>query len=338
MPQLLSVQILRAAAAFAVVICHVGITLNYWGKADLQWPLVGAAGVDLFFVISGFIMVALSWDSFAQAGEPIKFFVRRLVRIVPLYWLLTTIYVVGGKYDIWRAVGSYLFVWTGEQQPVVGVGWSLNFEMFFYVIFAACMMMPRAVALVSLSAALIAVTLVRLPFYSDPIVLEFLFGVFVAIAYRRGVRLIPIARVLLVMVGVAAIIYWSDSVHDGFRWGVPAALIVAGAVLGSPIERRTPIVMALVAVGDASYALYLIHVPIVRVIADVMRSAGLDLVRIQPIYFVIATAAAIGAALLVYRFVELPLLALLKSRTSQRRPAAAEIGVAAALNSSHTPS
>src|SRR4051794_9574066 len=109
---LLSLQVLRAIAATAVVICHAGLQLNYWTKTTMEWNFLGAAGVDLFFVISGFIITLVSWDSFGRTDTIAPFVARRFVRIGFLYWLLTTIYILSNSYPLPRIVASYLLLPT----------------------------------------------------------------------------------------------------------------------------------------------------------------------------------------------------------------------------------
>src|SRR5436305_1426990 len=169
---LLSLQVLRAVAAISVVICHAGIQLNYWTKTNIEWHNVGAAGVDLFFVISGFIITLVSWDSFGRLDLIGTFVARRAVRIGFLYWLLTTIYVLSNSYPLSRIISSYLLVPTDERL-VIPIAWTLAYELMFYLIFAACLVLPRTAGLGAVIALLIGITLSHIPFYSHPMILEF---------------------------------------------------------------------------------------------------------------------------------------------------------------------
>jgi exopolysaccharide production protein ExoZ len=128
--QLKSIQILRAAAALGVLLDHAGRWLDVAPIVD-----IGAAGVDLFFVISGFIMVYTSERLFGQTGAPQRFLARRIIRIVPLYWTLTAFaaLVLFGFGP--NTLGSYLFIPT-HRGPILTVGWTLNYEMMFYSLFA----------------------------------------------------------------------------------------------------------------------------------------------------------------------------------------------------------
>ena len=163
-----SVQILRAVAAMGVVFTHAitrvsttfpgaeGHSLFTSRRGQLT---VGDAGVDLFFVISGFIMLQVHWRDLGVRGTPLRFMSRRILRIVPIYWLLTTVALVFQIFapsvftthfkgiDIWWIVGSYLFlpipIPGSTISPLVGVGWTLNYEMFFYFVFSLMLLFQR---------------------------------------------------------------------------------------------------------------------------------------------------------------------------------------------------
>jgi peptidoglycan/LPS O-acetylase OafA/YrhL len=116
----------------------------------------GAAGVDIFFIISGFVMVISSRRFVDRAGTWLIFLRHRAVRIVPLYWLLTTVKIIavailGGV--VLRTglgfnfvTGSYLFLpvtdSAGHFRPVLPVGWTLTYEFLFYLLFAAALLFP----------------------------------------------------------------------------------------------------------------------------------------------------------------------------------------------------
>src|SRR5665213_2734258 len=159
----LTIQALRAIAALLVVLLHAFET---WGeRVDPAAPGVnwenGAAGVDIFFIISGFVMVISSRRLMAQAGGWLIFLRHRVVRIVPLYWLLTTlkvlaVAVLGGvvlrtSLDFGFVAGSYLFLpvtdSAGHFRPVLPVGWTLTYEFLFYLLFAAALAMRVDVTL-----------------------------------------------------------------------------------------------------------------------------------------------------------------------------------------------
>ena len=148
---LVSIQALRAIAALLVFWGHAINAVHLKIEADFP-HLYGPFGVDLFFVISGFVMVYSSERLFGQPGAPITFFVRRLARIVPLYWLATAVlvwFVV--PYASTKAVlGSLFFApHIPSEAPLLFVGWTLIFEMFFYAVFAIALLAKRRFAVVA---------------------------------------------------------------------------------------------------------------------------------------------------------------------------------------------
>jgi peptidoglycan/LPS O-acetylase OafA/YrhL len=334
-----SVQALRAFAALSVAILHVlhnTIPLDASGQVR-QWhdALPWASGVDLFFVISGFVMVYASADLFGRRSSPPAFMARRLIRIVPLYWAATTLFLVAalatpdsvsqGGLGIADVVMSYTFIPArrpdGSIQPIYSLGWTLNYEMFFYVVFAACLALRRhrAVAAVALllGAAMALHRFVppwatALVFWTDGIMLEFLFGMAVAVVAAKGVAFPAVVRLGLTLVALTLLIaaYRFGIAGGPLVTGAPMALLVAAAVLGHPI--RVP--GALLLLGDASYALYLVH-------PFAMRPVGLVWQHFHLSGLIAATLCAATALLLanigaicVHLWFERPVGAWLRSR------------------------
>lgn len=208
-----NLQILRALAATGVLLFHAAAS----GTDYLRLGAIHAAlgnwtmcGVDIFFVLSGFIMIHSQWDR----GTSIAVFIQhRLIRIVPLYWLITSVIiallvVAPGVFremalDPVHAVASYAFVSriTLGVYPYIGIGWTLEYEMIFYVVFiAALFTRNRLTAFVIITILLLALWIL-LPI--ELIVLEFLFGVVIGLVIRRRWRLS--ARVHGAMLGVGVI-------------------------------------------------------------------------------------------------------------------------------------
>lgn len=281
MTTIVQIQSLRAAAAISVVLVHfnhVWLILNGMPNAPIPlYPL--ASGVDLFFVISGFIMVHSSENLFGKPGAWWTFLSRRLTRIIPLYWIATALMAVPTfRYEIdWsRLLWSLVFVPAtdpnGTIAPLLGVGWTLNVEMLFYVLFALAVSLPRRFAVLTVCAAVASMAALghvfqptndQLRFWYDPIILEFSFGAALAILYRRGIVLPTTARAILIVCGFAAVWLSAPSmIPSGYRfllWGIPAASICAGAVLGPRNETLGSLTTAANILGDSSYAIYLIH-------------------------------------------------------------------------------
>ena len=376
-PPIASLQCLRAFAALLVVVGHCQSEaaiaalkrgLPFAPLSVLPW----GAGVDLFFAISGFIMVVASRPLFAAPGAAAAFAGRRLKRIVPLYWACTTLYVLiqfATRKPVAGVVASYLF-WPidtfgdGVPRPIFTLGWTLNYEMAFYALFALALPLPRrgAVALVAalLLAAVAAGQLATgqacdppagpLWFWTRPIVLEFAAGMAVGAAWCEGWRLPGAARLALAAVALAT---WAldpmGSAHqaltwitpnDGWRlacWGGPAVALLAAAVLarepapGSPAleeasasvptglgtpSRATKMLSML---GDASYALYLVHPFVVGTLMRAWTLTGwAQRVGYAP-FVALSLVASIAAAFAVHRWIERPVADAL-ARWPARRP------------------
>lgn len=199
-------QALRAIAAWLVIADHALIAVTRGEPSSpvtsIAWTL-GETGVYIFFVISGFIMVHISWDDFGRPGAAQRFMRRRIVRIVPLYWLATIGAVVFHRVSandnapagLPELLQSLFFIpYYAENvgwRPILGQGWTLNYEMMFYVIFAVALTFPRKLALWGVAVALGIFTLVGpalltgiLAYLSSPITLWFVLGIGIATLWR----------------------------------------------------------------------------------------------------------------------------------------------------------
>ena len=345
---LLSIQLLRALAAVLVLIGHALHDSNFVaariGQAELpQHGVSFGIGVDIFFVISGFIMLYTTAGKFGTPGAPRQFFIRRLQRIAPLYWLLTTVFIVGTfvapkflnvPIEGWRSIiESYLFIpglrANGEVRPLLALGWTLNYEMFFYALFACCLVFPLKRGLILLTAFFVcfvaAGALFQMPtalaFWSDSIIFEFLFGVGIALLLRADVRLSAPVAMAVFVAGVALAIglgpLWrvSDALPRFVAAGIPAALIVFAAACG-PRIRASWFVAPLVLVGDASYSLYLSHPFVIRP----LRNLWMLLPAQVPLWTYVMTCCvvAVFGAIAVYWLIERPLIRLFMDKKPDR--------------------
>jgi peptidoglycan/LPS O-acetylase OafA/YrhL len=347
-PQLRHAQVLRLVAAMMVLFGHVQhevveLKLDPNGAFQIFEPLPWKAGVDLFFVMSGFLMVFISWNRFGEPGYPAEFLKRRLIRIVPTYWLFTSLMLLStslftsrvkhNTIDPLHVLASYLFLpWprpAGGLLPVLGLGWTLNYEMLFYGAFALALLLPRRMGLAALALAFVATVAAHpwIPggwgavwYWSSPLILEFLFGVGLALLYQRGVRLPLFAAVALVAVGFALLVAvkaW-DFLATPWRviWGgVPALFIGAGFMLTPESPRPSRLLGTLAYGGGVSYALYLSHPFVINLSALIWQKV----VRGHPWLFIsIAMTAALLGAGLVYEWIEKPVLAALHRRFPSR--------------------
>lgn len=244
MPQLYGIQVLRALAALMVAIHHVQADAAFLAaRAGTDFTpsraLPWTAGVDLFFVISGFIMVHSSAGLFDRPDGARLFVARRIARIVPLYWAATTLFLAvllaspalvnSGTPSPAQIAASYLF-WpmanaAGEWQPIYSLGWTLNYEMLFYALFGAALLAPGRLVVPLVCAALAGLVAAQalsgplpLPFgfWGQPIVLEFAAGMAVGLLRRKGLRLDGRLRWLMAAAGIALFV-----IASGDGWARP---------------------------------------------------------------------------------------------------------------------
>ncbi len=312
----LSVQYLRAAAAIMVVVYHVTVILPDTFPAFSA----GQRGVDLFFVISGFVM----WVS-ARNSAALNFARRRIIRIVPLYWSVTLVaafvsldngYVFGlqeSASDLFRSLFFVGYENPGGSpavSPIVTPGWTLNLEMMFYAIFALGLaIMPRrlpefmAVALLGLASLwfVLPETAAVPRFYVDSIILEFLAGMGLGMLVTRGIA--PSFRGAAAIFAIGLLLIWlPDSLNTGFRlvdWGISAWMIVAGSLWLEQKLARMPL-RWLEFLGDASYSVYLTHTMSIAAFALIPVTGGFART-------LAATAFAILIGIIVHWFLERPI-------------------------------
>lgn len=323
-----TIQYLRGLAALGVLIFHV--TERAGGTFG-----PGAAGVDVFFVISGFIMWTVTQQ---RPTTPVRFLVRRLQRVAPLYWGLTLIVVAvalvaPGVFPtmsptLGQLAQSLAFIPyrdpTGLIAPLIVPGWTLNYEMFFYVVFALTLLTPDRARPWLLTLGLVALVAVR-PLgppdsalwstYTNPLLLEFAAGVWLGKAWLEGWRPSVEASCAMLAVGLIAFAAVGLSEVDveparALLWGVPALLVVAGAV-GLEGRGKAPELPALQRIGDASYSLYLVHGLAISAVVRLLEALG---AASPPMILACGLVVGVLAGLLVYRFVEQPISRLTKRR------------------------
>ncbi|BCA62456.1 hypothetical protein HMP09_1690 [Sphingomonas sp. HMP9] len=341
------IQWLRALAATLVLLMHASDMIES-GPVSLTGKLVpsvpnlstfGASGVDLFFVISGFVMA----QSLSTAdGDSWRFLAKRWLRIVPLFACVSAVYmmIMHDPLTVQAAIMSITVLpildGAGYHVPALYPGWTLGFEFAFYAIVAAAMRVHghRVETLLALTLAFAIVGSVVHPAWApvrlllNPLLLEFALGVVVWMAWQRGISVriatpALIAGITLLAIGIAFGLGFSLSLQIDvavagisglprtWTWGVPWALVVVGlidTVAGGRFER------IVARVGDASYSTYLTHPCLIALLWMV----GDYVPTMSPYAFALAfIAASTMLGLAVHRWIERPLLAWL-----QRRPPA----------------
>ena len=268
-----ALQYLRALAAIAVVYSHSAIQVDsftpYLSKA-------GSFGVDVFFVISGFIMIYIAKPD----TSPTKFFIARVRRVVPLYWFFTFLMaaILLLMPNVFKAtvfqwdtlllslafIPHWNVAYEGFVWPIVAPGWSLVFEMYFYLIFALSLFLPYRYRIAFITGVICAVFLVATvndtggsaitQFFSESMVFEFVLGMFLALAFKRGFHM-PSSTAWYLLVFAICLLFLDLPVARILKYGVPALLIVMACLYISIKHYNWAVLL-----GDASYALYLSHI------------------------------------------------------------------------------
>ncbi len=318
-----SVQYIRAVAAYLVVVFHVSAMLNAKTGGAFGVFSAGAIGVDIFFVLSGFLMAMIV----SQRREVDAFFLlRRLIRIAPLYYLLTCVLftlaaVAPGllgtdRLDFARLAASFLFVpfpaSDGSVTPILSLGWTLNYEMFFYCVIAATTQFfgdrkLHITVFVLLGLVICGQMLdfgVFWRFYSDPIILEFAAGIVLYhYVYTGSARKNLLAPLVLFSGGAAMIVMGpelSDRAHRFFAMGLPAIFVVAGGVQALNFRANW-----LKKLGDWSYSTYLVHTFIIHLAVIALQWADI----LDPLLLAVtAISATIVTSGLLYNWFEVPIL------------------------------
>ncbi len=307
-----SIQYLRAIAATMVVVFHCFYSVSFM-RPDIDHFSWLRSGVDIFFVVSGYVMVSSTMGTSVDATT---FMLRRINRIVPLYWFATIIMAISvlqGEY-LYK-IGSMLFLpvthpVSGLIEPILQPGWTLNYEMFFYVLFALMLtirerwQLPAMVGLLTMLVFIGSITDATgiFGFYSNSIILEFAFGMFIA-------RFRLVAHWLFLPACFAAIAYFHEATAPrALTIGVPSALIVAASL---SLEHRLPRWQSLRLVGDASYAIYLFHIMMLSVLVPLWLSLELSRLWFVPL----ATIIILTVGTAIYIVVEKPLLSMTKRIT-----------------------
>jgi exopolysaccharide production protein ExoZ len=287
--RLLSLQILRFVAATLVVLAHIGDRLDGFASrysVDVNFVnFSGRLGVEIFFIISGFIMGYISIEKFGAKKAPVTFLAERAMRIVPMYWIClafmlfwdqiaTTIGSATLQPDYFiNAVKSFAFIpylnEVGSHRPILGQGWTLNYEMFFYALFAASLFFARRIGIPLLAIMFIVLSclhyLVDLPvimqIWTDPIILLFLVGFLLAIVRSKMNRLtkLPGQALVCLLPIFAYTAIWSDGGAPPMAGPISAFFCVAICVLFRGETGGSRVANIAAHLGDASYSLYLTH-------------------------------------------------------------------------------
>ena len=324
----LSIHYLRAIAALMVVAFHCFTTglVPVENLSDARWL---KQGIAIFFVISGFVMVASTKE---RTVGPVGFMRRRIVRIVPLYWLMTLGLFAGlADRDFAHLLGSLAFLPSPDpvsgtmRSPVLSPGWTLNFEMLFYCVFALALLVPERARFwtmaVSIGVFSQAGAWIELPAYLDwfsrPLLLLFVAGMAIA---RWDMRL-PAWFVPAGFCALALLPNWSSDPYLSIQ--LPAVAIVLG---GRSLDRTLREWRLPSALADASYAIYLSHLFVLQQCAKLLPP-----MLPGPATLIAAIVLSALYGIVIHRLIEVPVTGMCKRWLDGNARKPIETGTAAGI-------
>jgi peptidoglycan/LPS O-acetylase OafA/YrhL len=341
-----SIQILRAIAALGVVYYHCTAP-----EGGYNFPQTGSFGVDIFFVISGFII------AYMVEKNTDRFFIKRIIRIAPLYIIATSLMMLAvlvfpnsinsTKVSLAGFIQSILFIpYKTELRdgPILAVGWTLNLEMFFYLIMFLCILFVKNKKYLTISCAFILIVLTiilnrvnsdtyLLRFYQNGLFPEFIYGMALYHCYAfynkrfdatNAHKFKAVKLAVFMSTAVMSIAYLVVSDIYGSRifsnrnifYGIPALTLTASLLLLEKYIGNNRIVKLGLKLGDASYAVYLFHLFIIMFLSRIIfpRIFGnVDIFILELVKLILALALTVFFSMLLYDFVDKPIQNYLRS-------------------------
>lgn len=352
-----SIQVLRAVAVTLVVYEHsMDLQITFSKSAQQSFFHLnnfGCIGVDLFFVISGFIITFIA-SKYSGVKDGLGFLRKRFLRINPIYYLVSIILLVIQYLDskinhtsfkadsVANSLSDTMLIipFSGEMstfKPLLIVGWTLSFEWAFYLLFFISIILKKGYQLI-LPGLILTLVLIgfyvkpfdfRLIFFSNPIILEFLLGIIICWLYLK-IKTVPaylsllflvtgtVLYVFMVFYGFGKVWHYKGvltgdiSFQRFLIWGIPSALIVAGSVF---LEKKSKLKTAwnnrwVLLVGDASYSIYLVHIPVAFLLYILYKRVGYFIPA--DLSIMVHTIVCVLAGIFFFKIVENPFLQTIK--------------------------
>lgn len=330
-----NIQLLRFIAAFNILLYHLFAT-TFTLKHGIDYSYTsflfyhGRAGVDLFFIISGFIMAFTTENTFNNKSNALSFFIKRVSRIYPPYLFFTVLvfcvflikpdWINSTAGNIVSLFRSFTLI-PQKDSHLIAVAWTLEYELYFYCIFSIFILMKEKNllrnlfiwAIIALSAGFIVKEIHPiLKVATSPLLLEFIIGACIAIFIRRTARFTPLyAGIIALIAGLSLFcLNYIPSFQNLFKlnfwmrfvmYGIPQAFILYGVVL---LENKKYSFPQFKILGDSTYTLYLSHVLVVSAISRIWIALDLKYIFDSSILVLIIIITAVAFSVLFYKIIE----------------------------------
>ena len=336
-----SLQLVRGIAAILVLLHH--ITSIIYKNSNYEYALgifdYGSIGVDLFFILSGFLIFTLHYQEIGYSNKLGIFFKKRLIRIYPVYWVVTLalipIYFIMPSFGVGYesdpgVILKSLFLIPQDHDPILGVGWSLVYEVFFYIMFGLFILLGKKPAAIILSAWMVAsISLLNFEFGNyffkflfSPIIFEFLLGCLMAflllnVRFKQSLSIFFLGAVTFLGAVLLDEFVFDSLSREGIVrvliYGISSFLIILGIIL---IERQGNFKSnrMMTYFGDASYSIYLVHIPVILFLNKVFDFLGLYGTLSYPIATSILALVTLGSGCIFHNLIEKPLLSFLRKK------------------------
>ena len=340
------VQLLRGLASLLVVLMHATIaTKEIWRINFLGgFFTFGGAGVDMFFVLSGFIITYTSKNALKKSASFIAFLKRRFIRIYPVYWVIITIFLLiqlalpafyKTHYILTLSNLFNTYFLLPDHVMLNSVSWTLTYEIFFYILFSLAFLIKSNRLLITLTILYVIILIVA-PFYSFlnlynnrwiniilyPMNIEFFMGIAVALLVPRINFNISKLLILLGLLFFITAAYFSNADFYIFKnafnrvivFGIPSMILLLG-VVRMEITKQYKVHNIFLYLGEASYSLYLIHLPILVAgikILDKFNFGNNIILQIVTIFLIIIICSI---SILFFKKIEQPLIYRLNKKS-----------------------
>lgn len=343
--KIFSIEAVRGVAALLVVFFHAAEGLHHFfqQKAFRDFFMIGQKGVDLFFVLSGFIIFYAHHQDIGKPNRLGRYLWRRFSRIYPTYWAACAIALLfyalqgrvnGEEFNTQNILQSF-FLYPNDTKSLIAVSWTLTFEIFFYTIFALLIFNQSLGKLCFgiWSCSLLAASLFDLKpifplnYVLNPRNLEFFFGITAAVSllyFQKKFTLKHACFGILLFFGFA---FWDQSLLAekgntyhllaALIFGMSASLILVG-IVSDEWKKKWSLPPFLLLLGTASYSIYLIHVPALLFFFKAIQTLSLQEKFPGEFWMILSGIFGTGVGLVFYYLVERPIRSFLTRRAQKK--------------------